>query len=294
MGNLYLDGNQKKIFLKWEENAVAIIFTGLFIFGFLMNARNPFKIDDMNEKALLYIQQNYPQVREKVEIHGDPYFTSALSTDEDMPWWDGRWHIHLRCPSDDLLHFYIILDRKGDVVFDGYKDFYLPSGTVYEKFSWEYEIYFSRIFEKYYSDEDKGKFIITGFNNAQGVAGFGDGHYSQYDRFDIDGIDASNTYTMEQLAAQHGWLQFTFNDDEPTAENMVKRLEEARIIISKNSIPCKSVRIWLGKTATMQTDNIDEFMNSDPQQYVKENMVNIKEELKGSLKEILFSVPRQQ
>ena len=30
------------------------------------------------------------------------------------------------------------------------------------------------------------------------------------------------------------------------------------------------------------------------EKYVKDNMVNIKEELKGSLKEFLFSVPRQQ
>lgn len=274
MSNLYLEGNTINV-PKWIEKLVAIVLIVSFVLFIVWYFGIPFDNHRIMKNADRYIEENYPELQDKV-VYKDynVHFSPALHN-PDMAWWDGVWSVYYSSEDDEFLHFSLNFNRKGELIYDGYKESYMKGHTIYNYYSGTYSGYFSKIFTDIYEKD----YLLLGFNPATALKHTRGNAFFEPEAYidnsdEIPVLDITKEYTMEELANEYGTLQFWYGSDEPTKENLIQRCIEAREIISKYNIPCNKVRIGIDFSCFMAAIPAEEFMDSSAEELVGNNICN--------------------
>lgn len=201
---------------------------------------------------------------------------------EDTSFLDGIWFVYYSDPNDEFLRFYLCYNRKGDLIFDSYEEYYLKGATIYEYYSNMYREYFVNIHDEIY---DSSKCVTwtsatSIFSYTHGEAYFKD--YSPIGNEPYNGpiLDINKEYTMEDLANEYGCLQFIYkvDDEDKTAKDIYEKRLEIRNIIDEYNIPFKEINIAHDFSSCIFGLTREDLYSDSLEQIINDNYENLIEE----------------
>ena len=226
--------------------AVLICVSFLYIKG------NPFTKNKIDKIADSYVQQTYPEIWKKCNRETDAYFINDIllfdPETEKYSLDDGKWYVYYSSEEDSFLRFNLCFSRKGELVYDGCKEYYLLGGTIYEKLSDEYRSYVLGIHQDIYNNgmPKSGISLASLLNGTNAEAHFVNVHHRGHDsEYTGPELDITKKYPMEELAAEYGHIDFNYEveAEDRTMETLCELRTEMRDIIDNYNIPVKTVTV---------------------------------------------------
>ena len=276
MSNLYLDGNIIKGLPRWLEKTIAVTVIALIPFLVVLFNGNPFDRSKIHKIAENYVAENYPEIAQEMprdtQSYYNSYFNSYFGTDTGQ-WWDGQWYVRFESPEKHWHYFTLLLNRKGDVIFDGYKEVYSKGATIMRYNSTLYSEYFHDIFKSMYKTKSASISMYSLLSQTQAEAYLYDSSINAWDKYDGPVLDPTVEYDFKELAKEYGHLSIFFHNDTKAAitkADMTTRRNEIKLLIEENYVPFSTISIVINYKAAILDISRDEFLNSDTE-YVVEN-----------------------
>ncbi len=215
------------------------------------NPITKFKID---KHAETYLAENYPEIARQVQTSQGAYYTdfghTIVSTDgvEHNP--DKGWGIYFYNPDNYLMNFAMRYDKKGNLLFDGCKEYYMKGGSILNALSGEYrEFIVGAKNDEYYNGMGAVGISPAGLIREIGAEAWFDGREDPngvLTKMEYTGpvLDINKEYTMEELANQYGVINFTFReDDDGDIDSLYNRCIEVRNFTEKYNLPFATVNV---------------------------------------------------
>ncbi len=260
---------------------IAILGT-TWIFSVYSHGGNKQKsiIEDISAE---YIYENHPEVSDKISLTNNganfrPKSKWITDQTASLPWWDGVWLVpysvkgyeHLKAENGDT-QFFMMFNRMGDkILFDGYKDNFAKGGIVLKAAEAKYNETVFKIFndkrELSRKADEKNDFydtkLIVTFVHPDSVTG-GTTSPDMTENYNGPILDINKDYTLDELATEYGHLQFNFDGDEKTLENLYNRRLQVQDFIKDNNITFKDITIVNGMLYGAYNLTQQEIMSDD-------------------------------
>lgn len=180
-------------------------------------------------------------------------------------------------PEDDMMHFQLMYDRNGNLIYDGYTDHYLKGGTIYMHLSSEYSTQVRKLFNDTFRNDSgaTGVTISSIINSTSAAAYFENDSTGGWENYAGPVLDIEKEYTVQDLAAEYGCIEFHFAEDkEQTKENLYQRLLQSKELLAENEIPFSKFSITYKIGNGVYGITAQELFEGDLKQIVEERYVN--------------------
>lgn len=285
-----------------------IMLCGLYIY----QNGNPLIARKLEKQSDVYLQQTYPQIRDKFYKKEGPFYLKVAKGENYCIWdeerkqyqfFDSCWVVYyFEKDTQDLYNYiYFVYDKDLNLIYDSCGDRHLTGGNIYQRISEEYNVHIMQIFDKEYNSED-GIYSLSGDkeyskNYARGLFenSFYDSIYpavensalTQYYKGPV--LDINKEYTMEELASEYGKIYFNFDDGinympgngtspdssqyQKVVDNLYKRCLEVRAIIEKYDIHFKKITITHQGNEGLINIDYEQLFTEDLYQFIYDNYV---------------------
>ena len=210
----------------------AFIFMGRIIMAF-SSVQNPVTTSKVEKRGKAYLDANYPGLYEQVK-------TRNSGTANQMQ--DGNWSIHYFQREDNSnrfsgytnLSFNIVFDNELNIIVDGYKDYYLKGGTVYNNHSSRFYYNVRDILYPSYDNKPiplDGDFVEKLYDyDLEDTRFYEAGDYTSYTG---DYFDPDMEYDQREMEAKYGRIDIkmavengTYDDYVQAVKSVVRKLDE--------------------------------------------------------------------
>lgn len=211
---------------------VAFIFMARVIWAF-GGAQNPVTTSKAEKRGKAYLETNYPGLYEQVKTQNSGNANQLQ---------DGNWSIHYfqREKNNDMfskytnLSFTLVFDNELNIVSDGYKEFYLKGGTVYDNHSSQFYRNVWDILYPSYNNKPiplDGDFVEKLYDyDLEDTKFYEAGDYTCYTG---DYFDPTMEYDQREMEAKYGRIDIkmaiengTYDDYVQAVKAVVKKLDE--------------------------------------------------------------------
>ena len=273
---------------------------------------NPLIAKKLEKQTDVYIQQTYPQIRDKFYKKEGPFYLKVEKGENYCIWdeerkqyqfFDSCWVAYYFEKNTQNLYNYIyfVYDKDQNLIYDSCGDRYIKGGNIYQRLSEEYNVHIMKIFDKEYNNEDS-IYSLSGDkeyskNYARGLFenSFDDPVYpaiensalTQYYNGPV--LDINKEYTMVELASEYGKIYFNFDDGinympgngtppdssqyQKVVDNLYKRCLEVRAIIEKYDIHFKKITITHQGNEGLINIDYEQLFTEDLYQFIYDNYV---------------------
>lgn len=270
---------------------------------------NPLIAKKLEKQTDVYIQQTYPQLRDKFYKKEGPFYLKAEKGENYCIWdeerkqyqfFDSCWVAYYYEKDVQSLYNYIyfVYDSELKLIYDSCGDRYIKGGNIYQRLSEEYNVYIMQIFDKEYNSEGS-KYSLSGDKKYSKSYARGLFENSFYDSIypAVENSALTQYYKgpvldinkVEDLAAEYGKLHFNFDDGinymssdgtssdssqyQKVVENLYKRCLEVRAIIEKYDIHFKKITITHQGNEGLINIDYEQLFTEDLYQFIYDNYV---------------------
>ena len=179
-------------------------------------------------------------------------------------------------PEDNMMHFRLMCDMNGDLIYDGCSDNYLKGGVVYSYHAAEYNSQVKKLFNDFFRNGRSVSGSVSKVLNAnKREASFTGSGSNPWEGYQGPVPEPDKEYDKVELAKQYGYINFCFTEDEEhTKENLCQRLLQCRELIEDSGTPFTSLSAGYHLGGGVYNLTEEELFEGELRRIVEERYIN--------------------
>jgi len=244
----------------------------------IKNYGNPIEKYIAGKSADKYLSENYPDIYEQV-LGANSGRAHHLD--------DGTWCVHYYARENGeymladttLLQFDIVTDKKGKILRNGYEEYYLKGGSLYDKYSWDYYYNMIQFADEYFRDADIFYPLVIDSYNVDHNTAFTTKstrqtvYYGEY-------LDPEKEYDINSLAAKYGNIDLWLRTESCTRDEYSAFVQKLRKLLDENNMAYSTMHVYMYvKTGEISVYEVivtyDDMHSKNPDVVIKNKLFRI-------------------